>query len=85
MDFKVLAKKVKKRKVIDMDAEIQSKINKILRIQKNVYLSLFTVSILIIILSWVSLFSEDVNIVLRPLSIAFSLMIVLNYYLRRAR
>ncbi|MCR1897828.1 hypothetical protein NSA47_02345 [Irregularibacter muris] len=73
-------------KVIDMNAEIKSEINKILKIQRNVYLGLFASSVLMIILSWIpSLFTEDVSIVLKPLSIAFSFMIALNYHLRRAK
>lgn len=72
------------RKVIDVKAELE--INKILRTQKNIYLSLFIISILGILISWVpGILENDVGLVLKPLSIAFSLMVVIHYYCGRAR
>lgn len=74
------------RKVIDMDMQIQSEINKLIRLYKNIHIVLFIISLVAIALSWLPfILPKDVSIVLKPLSVAFSLMIIFNYYLRRVK
>lgn len=74
------------RKVIDMNTEIQSEINRMIKKYKNVHLMLFIISVLVMILSWIpKIIPKDISLVLGPLSAAFSLMIIMNYYLRRLK
>lgn len=74
------------RKVIDMNAEIQTEINKLIKNYRNAHIVLFVISVTIAVLSWTStILTNDTSIVLKPLSLAFSLMILINYYLRRIK
>lgn len=68
--------------VVEMDNEY--KIEKILLQNKRVHLSLFIFSIVMIICGNIpNLISKDISIIMKPMSIAFSLMIILNYKMRK--
>lgn len=75
------------RKVIDMEnMELQTEINKILRKQANTYVILGGISAMIVLLSFIfEIVSREVGLVLKPLSVAFSLMIGLHYIFGRAK
>lgn len=74
------------RRVIDMNDQVQSEVDRIIRSYRNIHLGLFLFSTVVIALSWApNLLDDEIGLILKPLSIAFSLMIVLNYYLRRIK
>jgi len=71
-----------KRLVIDMNCEL--KIEKIIKRYKIIHLILFIISLFVTAASWIpDLINGDIAFVVRPMSIAFSLMIITNYYARR--
>ena len=62
----------------------KAQIEKILMQNKLVHLSLFILSIVMIVCSSVPNFiSQEISIIMKPMSIAFSLMIILNYKMRK--
>lgn len=73
-----------KRLVIDMNYEL--KIEKIIKRYKIIHLVLFIISLIAIAASWIpNLINSEIAFVIKPMSIAFSLMIVLNYLARMPR
>ncbi len=73
-----------KRLVIDMNYELE--IERIIKRYRNMHLVLFIISLFVIIASWTpSIVSKEIAIVIKPMSIAFSLMVIINYYTRRLK
>ena len=71
-----------KRNVTKMDNE--AKIEKILKQNKLIHLILFILSVAMIAYSSVPNFiSQEINIIMKLISIAFFLMIILNYNMRK--
>lgn len=64
----------------------QEQVKKILARNKLIHLILFTLSVAMIVCSSISgLINKEVGFVMRPMSIAFSLMIIINYNVRRLK
>lgn len=74
------------RRVIDMNYEIELEMHKIIKRYNIVHLTLLILCVILTIVSWgTNILPTDIVIVAKPMSIAFSLMIFLNYIIRRPK